>query len=113
MRQSGLLAAAGIFALENNIDDLKRDHEIASDLRKCLEQYSFVENINGDTNITIFNLDCNKITPSNFIKELNRFEIQAFSIGNDRVRFVTHRDLSPAITKQLSCALEAISEKIL
>ena len=45
MRQAGYLAAAGIFALNNNIDDLKKDHVKAKEIGETLENCSFINSI--------------------------------------------------------------------
>src|SRR5204862_467459 len=57
MRQAGFLAAAGLYALENNIARLKEDHVRAKKLTDVLQKQSYVESILPVyTNIVIFNL---------------------------------------------------------
>src|SRR5690554_3059550 len=58
MRQAGYLAAAGIFALDNNINRLREDHQKAKSLAQIMEKCSFVEEvIRPQSNILIFKLN--------------------------------------------------------
>ena len=91
-RQAGYLAAAGIYALENNIDRLKEDHARAKEIGKIMEGISEVEDIYPvDTNIVIFKLD-DKILASDYVQKLNEKGIKASPFGKHLVRFVTHLD---------------------
>ena len=57
MRQSGYLAAAGLYALENNVTRLEEDHRKAKELEELLLSFSWVEKVEPvETNIIIFNL---------------------------------------------------------
>lgn len=93
-RQAGYLAAAGIYALENNIDRLKEDHARAKEIGKIMEGISEVEDIYPvDTNIVIFKLD-DKILASDYVQKLNEKGIKASPFGKHLVRFVTHLDFT-------------------
>jgi len=93
-RQAGYLAAAGIYALENNIDRLKEDHARAREIGKIMEEISEVEEIYPvDTNIVIFKLD-DKILVSDYVQKLNEKGIKASPFGKNLVRFVTHLDFT-------------------
>lgn len=93
-RQAGYLAAAGIYALENNIDRLKEDHARAREIGKIMEGISEVEDIYSvDTNIVIFKLD-DKILVSDYVQKLNEKGIKASPFGKHLVRFVTHLDFT-------------------
>ncbi|MGZ3920070.1 MAG: threonine aldolase family protein, partial [Bacteroidia bacterium] len=71
MRQAGFLAAAGLYALKNNIGRLKEDHKKAKEIEKALKESSFVESILPVyTNIIIFNLKKDKYTGESFEKKL-------------------------------------------
>ena len=78
MRQAGYLAAAGIFALNNNRDDLKKDHVKAKEIGETLEKCSFINTIEPiETNIIIFSL-------KDFIDEelfINRLKEKKYSIN--------------------------------
>lgn len=92
MRQAGYLAAAGLYALENNIEKLKEDHikakAIATELTK-LPIIKVVEPV--ETNIVIFELNAD-IDESKFLKKLSERDIYIISMGSGKLRIVTHLD---------------------
>ena len=91
MRQAGFLAAAGIYALDNNVGRLKEDHARARDLGKMLEKLTVVNEVFPvATNIVIARLE--GISPESFMKKLAEHEIKSVKFGADLVRFVTHHD---------------------
>lgn len=94
MRQVGYLAAAGIYAINHQLKDLKEDHRKAKELGDVLQMRDFVKNIEPvATNILIFSLIEN-ISESEFIKDLNKNGIDIISLGKGKLRMVTHRDYS-------------------
>ncbi len=94
MRQAGILAAAGIYALENNIDRIAEDHYHAALIAKALEQKDFVgEILPSETNIIIFEVS-GKYTPKSFAEELKRKDILVFAISSTQVRMVLHLDIT-------------------
>ncbi len=93
-RQAGYLAAAGIYALDNNIERLKDDHARAREIGKIMEGISEVEEIYPvDTNIVIFRLN-NKILASDYVRKIEEKGIKASPFGKHLVRFVTHLDFT-------------------
>jgi len=95
MRQAGLLAAAGLYALKNNIDRLKEDHKKAKLIESVLREYSFVESILPVyTNIIIFNIKKEKYTGEQFEKKLSENNIKIAAFGKQTVRMVTHLDFT-------------------
>ena len=93
-RQAGYLAAAGIYALENNIERLQDDHFRAREIGKIMEGISEVEEIYPvDTNIVIFRIN-DKILVSDYVQKLNEKGIKASPFGKHLVRFVTHLDFT-------------------
>lgn len=109
MRQAGYLAAAGIYALNNNVALLKKDHARAKRIGKMLEKMDVVTHILPiETNIIIFNLDPEITTPAIFIEKLAKNDVLAFPFGVDSVRFVTHLDLNEEHLKHLEQALKSI-----
>ena len=94
MRQAGYLAAACIYALENNVERLSEDHKKAKVLAEELSQVPFIKSIDPvDTNIIMFHLN-DLITVEKFISVLNNFEINAIPLGAQSVRMVTHLDFT-------------------
>lgn len=95
MRQAGFLAAAGIYALEHNIQRLKDDHLHAKQLAEALRGKSWVKNVLPvETNIIIFELTQKNSAPAMVarMKEKGAF---GYAITPDRVRLVVHLDITP------------------
>lgn len=94
MRQAGYLAAAGVYALENHIDRLAEDHEKAQVLKASLEKCAWVESIEPvETNIVIFYLKEGK-DQKEFLDKLHQKGILLVGMGQGKLRFVTHLDVS-------------------
>ncbi len=90
MRQAGFLAAAGSFALKNQVERLKIDHERARFISEVLLTQSWVKEVYPvETNIIIFKL-IDAIKAEDFTMHLNENNIKASSIGNNAIRFVFH-----------------------
>lgn len=109
MRQAGYLAAAGIYALDNNISRLKEDHNRAKEIARFLTQFSFIkEIIPVQTNIIIFSLEKN-IDPKQFINYLNSLDIKVVYFGGQKIRMVTHMDFTDTDMEQLFLILRTNS----
>lgn len=94
MRQAGYLAAAGIFALNKNIERLKVDNERAKILGETLQSLPWVEDVRPvQTNIVIFDLRA-PLMADVFLKKLAEQGINAAPFGPATVRFVTHLDFT-------------------
>ncbi|MBF0695607.1 MAG: aminotransferase class I/II-fold pyridoxal phosphate-dependent enzyme [Flavobacterium sp.] len=92
MRQSGFLAAAGIFALENNIGRLTEDHRRARELGRALTAKSWVKTVEPiETNIVIFSVR-DGLTERQVIDKLNERSIAISALGKGKLRLVTHLD---------------------
>ncbi|WP_299048456.1 GntG family PLP-dependent aldolase [uncultured Polaribacter sp.] len=92
MRQIGYLAAAGMYALDNNIERLAEDHKKAKEIGKVLSSVSYVTKIEPiETNIIIFYVD-EKIGAHNFIEKMATKNILLTPMGEGRIRIVTHLD---------------------
>ncbi len=105
MRQVGYLAAAGIFALDNNIDRLKDDHRRAMEIGKVLEGCSFVENVLPvETNIIVFRLN-DKYSDTRFLQLLEEKGILAVGFGPQTIRFVTHLDFTEEMLEDVAGVL--------
>jgi threonine aldolase len=92
MRQVGIIAAAGIFAIDNHFDRLIDDHKRAKKLATELNKLPGIT-INPDsveTNLVIYKMDLKKHTPENWCKLMAEQEILMFPFGQDMVRMVTH-----------------------
>jgi threonine aldolase len=92
MRQAGFLAAAGIYALDNHIYGLKKDHERAKSLGNALSKLSWIESMMPvDTNIIIFTV-AKSLSPENVLQKLSEHQIKAVKFGPREIRMVTHLD---------------------
>jgi len=101
MRQAGYLAAAGIYALENNIARLKEDHEHAHEIGAALKKKSFIGNVLPiETNIVIFDVLAPYTTES-FAALLETKQILVMPISSTQVRMVTHFGVTAAQVKQM------------
>ena len=101
MRQAGYLAAAGIYALENNINRLAIDHKHAKQIAKALTKKDFVGKMMPvETNIIIFEI-LSPYTPKKFAEELAKFEILCMVISPTQIRIVTHLDVTETMVKNL------------
>tara|TARA_B110001450_G_scaffold20582_1_gene18748 strand:+ start:1362 stop:2387 length:1026 start_codon:yes stop_codon:yes gene_type:complete len=95
MRQVGFLAAAGIYALNNNIERLAEDHKKAKEIGDVLASVSYVTKVETiETNIIIFYVD-QHIGADNFIDKMKSKNILLTPMGEGRIRIVTHLDYSP------------------
>ncbi|MCH7515188.1 MAG: aminotransferase class I/II-fold pyridoxal phosphate-dependent enzyme [Bacteroidetes bacterium] len=92
MRQAGFLAAAGIYALENNIDRLKDDHRRARTIGDALQEAAFVSEVMPiDTNIIIFSLK-EGYTTEQILARLADKNVLALPFGPNEIRMITHLD---------------------
>jgi threonine aldolase len=91
-RQSGYLAAAGIYALDHNINRLKEDHLRAKELSTIFATLPEVINILPvDTNIVIFEIE-HQFLATDFVAKLNNHGIKTSPFGKHQIRLVTHLD---------------------
>lgn len=92
MRQAGIIAAGGLFALKNNIDRLKTDHERAFLIESAFKNCSWVENVlETQTNIVVANLN-NEKSVEEILSTLKENKILAMPFGGNMIRMVTHLD---------------------
>lgn len=109
MRQAGFLAAAGIYALENNITRLKEDHLRAAELGNALNSVSWVKAMMPvDTNIIIFSV-IDKITPEQVLAKLAEHQIKAIKFGAQEIRLVTHLDFDDRMLEKTISTIKKLS----
>jgi threonine aldolase len=108
MRQAGYLAAAGIYALENNVDRLQEDHLHAKMLADCLIQKDFVANILPvETNIVIATIT-GRYSAKTLVEKLQSNGILAIDISATQIRLVTHLDVSATMVKHTIEIIESL-----
>lgn len=94
MRQAGYIAAAGLYAIENNIVRLHEDHENARTIAETLNGCSWVKQlIAPETNIIIFSVTDNT-SSSVIIRKLAERNILAGQVDSQSIRMVTHLNVS-------------------
>lgn len=109
MRQAGLLAAAGLYALQNHVNRLKEDHLRAKVLEQELLKLNCVEGVLPVyTNIIIFNLNKNLISGDDFEKKLFAQNVKISAFGKQTVRMVTHLDFNDEMLQTTIKALKSV-----
>lgn len=100
MRQSGFLAAAGLYALQHHIPRLKDDHQKIKILAPVLQQLPFVKEVFPVyTNIVLFNLNPDLCPSDQFERKLAKHQIRVSPFGSNTVRMVSHLDITDAMLK--------------
>ena len=92
MRQAGILAAAGIYALERHVARLKTDHEHAKKLARQLQHISAIQIApqHVETNIVIFDIVDEHRSPAELIAALKEHGVLINAVGGQSYRAVTH-----------------------
>ncbi|WP_375238028.1 threonine aldolase family protein [Aurantibacter sp.] len=92
MRQAGFLAAAGIYALDNQLERLEEDNKKAKQLGDLLAQQDYIKKVEPvETNIVIFELN-NKFSQTEFNDKMKLNNIRLSDMGQGKQRVVTHHD---------------------
>ena len=105
MRQVGYLAAAGIYALDNHVERLALDHDRAKKLGEALDNSKFIQKVEPiETNIVIFYVNDN-VSETDFVSALEAKGILIISMGNGKLRMVTHLDFTDQMLELVKKAL--------
>jgi len=113
MRQVGILAAAGIYALDHHIDRLKEDHQNAKRLAlglKGLKGIS-IEPAHVETNIVIFDVTATGMAASAVTEAMKRGGVLVHPINKAQIRLVTHLDISHEDVNSVLAAFEIVFAK--
>jgi threonine aldolase len=106
MRQAGYLAAAGIYALENNIDRLELDHRHAKEIEQALLKKEFTgEMMPVETNIIIFEVKGN-YTAKTLAEEFKKKNILVSAISPTQIRMVLHLDVTKEMVEETTSVIE-------
>ena len=92
MRQAGVIAAAGLYALENNVGRLEEDHENAAELARCLGEIDEIDIDHTDTQTNMVFVDLGEIDSGELTEFLRNRGIVIQGTGT--IRLVTHLDIS-------------------
>lgn len=96
MRQSGILAAAGIHALDHHLDRLREDHAHARDLAAAFDRIEGLEAVPSETNILLVDVVEPTFDTGYLLSFLRKHRILMLKFGAARLRAVTHRDVTSA-----------------
>jgi len=106
MRQIGYLAAAGLYALDNNIERLSDDHKKAKEIGNLLSELSIIKKVEPvETNIVIFELQ-NNVNENEFLAKLEQQNIKIIGMGSKKLRIVTHLDYTNEMHDKLLSTLK-------
>lgn len=101
MRQVGYLAAAGLYALDHNMERLADDHKRAKEIGAVLAGLAIVKSVEAiETNIVIFELN-NNSDEKEFTQKLADKNIHIISMGGGKLRMVTHLDYTNVMHDKL------------
>jgi len=109
MRQVGLLAAAGNYALDHHIQRLKEDNDKAKEIGAFLETLTYVTEIKPvQTNIVIFTID-ETYSGQQFLDHLKQNGVLATAFGKNMIRFVFHLDVPLDAIDKIKVALKTFT----
>ena len=108
MRQAGFLAAAGIYALKNNIERLKQDHDNAKQIGEVIVKASMTRSVFPvESNIIIFETVAS-VTAAEIVEKLKQKNILCYAIAPDRVRLVVHLDITEEMVNKTIEIIKAL-----
>lgn len=108
MRQAGYLAAAGLYALENNIERLAQDNAKAKRLGAFMQSLDYVAAICPvQSNIVIFDLK-GDLMAADFLAKLESKGIKASAFGPQTIRFTFHLEITDEMVEQLEQVLSTL-----
>ena len=108
MRQSGILAAAGIYALEHNRARLTEDHENARLLAERVQQIRGVGVKQPDTNIVMIDIERDDLAAADVVRKLKEQDVLMVEFTRTRVRAVTHMDVNRQQIERAAAALARV-----
>jgi threonine aldolase len=96
MRQVGIIAAAGIYALNHHLERLKEDHHNAKRLAVGLKEFKGVsiDPKHVETNIVIFDVTNTGMTGAQVAEAMKKEGVLIHAFGKTQIRLVTHLDVS-------------------
>lgn len=106
MRQAGYLAAAGIYAVNNHLPLLAKDHAHAAAVAQVLQGKSWVKEVLPvETNILIFTTT-DAMPAATLVQQLQQQDVRCLAISAQSIRFVFHLGVSDADTDKLCDILQ-------
>ncbi|MXX10178.1 MAG: low-specificity L-threonine aldolase [Nitrospira sp. SB0677_bin_15] len=110
MRQAGILAAAGLYALEHHVTRLQEDHENAKSFALQLQQIPtvYVEPDHVETNIVVFEVVRSDRSTQELLHAFREAGVLLNAIGDHLFRAVTHLDVSNADVEQATHKISSV-----
>ena len=110
MRQAGILAAAGLIALEDGLARLGEDHALARSLATALDGFDGLscppDSI--ETNLVLVQVDLPELDAPALSARLEEGGVRVLALSPDSLRFVTHRDVGPDDVEHLTSAVARV-----
>ena len=113
MRQSGVVAAAGIVALEAMVERLQDDHSNARRLAEVFQAIdsSMVDASGIETNIVRVDISASARSAQQWVKDLAAEGVATSEYGRSQLRFVTHRHIGASEVEQAVAAMRRVWER--
>jgi len=113
MRQAGVIAAAALYALENNVERLAEDHRHAAQLAAAVRGIEGLDLASDcvDTNIVVFDVDSHLGTAPELVGRLKANGLLVLAISPTRIRAVTHLDVDAGDVARAAEILAATAEQ--
>lgn len=108
MRQAGLVAAAGLYALRTNLDRLAEDHRRAARLAEIADSISGLSAERPQTNIVMIDLVNRSLAPAQLLLRLEARGVRLTQFGPRRLRAITHLDVDDADIERTGAALDEV-----
>ena len=109
MRQAGFMAAAGIYALDHQIERLAEDHRKAKEIGAVLQGLPLTKKVEPiETNIIIFEINQDYLSEQDFIEKLLEKDIYLIGMGSSKLRIVTHMDYTDQMHDTLLKTLKTL-----
>ncbi len=110
MRQSGVLAAPALLALETGVERLEQDHALARELAAVLARFDAlrVDPDDVETNLVLVRVEHDELDARALSARLADEGVLVLPLAPDVLRFVTHLDVGPDDVRRLAAALERV-----
>lgn len=111
MRQTGVLTAMCLYALDHHVDRLAEDHRLAQSIGTRLLELPIISGVMPvDSNIVIADLAPSAPDAKETARRLREKQITITVVGANRIRMVTHLDVGPEDADALIAAMTEISD---
>jgi len=109
LRQAGIVAAAGLYALKHHRERLAEDHRLA---RRLAERISQLPGVTLDlqaveTNIVFFTIDPSIMSGAELVSRLGEQGVKLYNVGPQRLRIVTHLDVDEDMIDRAAGLIES------